>query len=519
MRRIVSTVAALAIVACSSPDEKTRCATTADCGAGEFCARTSEGAVCWPDAVAPVVSDVVATCVAPAQNGACPRDGVIRVTAAVTDDNEVGAVTASLSLAPETAFPLAKSGSGYVGELALADLPFAAFEADVTVSVWATDGAGNEATADAAAPVDVTRLRWTYDAGRPLSPAAITDDGTIVVARAASTDQAVAIRADGTAAAWQVTVGAQDVTAAPMVGAGAIWFASTNGTLYQVAEDGTKLAKECATGGALSAPPALAGATMNRVVVGNEGGSLYVDDLANVCDQTIAGGAVKASAAVGSNGTIYAVPGSIVKAFEMYPGGALEPAWTAPPTVGAATAAHALDSTGGLWTVSGAGVVHRTAATGASTLIASAGFDANGLVILPDGSAVLGDDSGKLKRLGAAGFTPPWAETDVLTGTPSAPLALAGSEPALVTGTSLGWLYAVREADGEVAWSHQLGTSALRIGNVFQQAGDALPTAYFPAADGRLHAVVVDGPLDARAAWPKPYHDARNTGNAATPLP
>jgi hypothetical protein len=517
-RTVLAMAFAFALAACSSPDERARCSTTADCGPGEYCARTSEGAVCWPDAIAPVASDVTLTCVQPTPSGACPRDGVVRVTAAVSDEAEMGAVTASLSLAPESAFPLAESGSGWTADVALAELPFDGFEANVTATVRARDGAGNEVTADAEDSVAVTRLRWTYDAGRPLTPAAIDPGGRIVVGRADSTDQALVLEPDGTES-FRATLGTADVVAAPMLD----WFASTDGTLYRASDNTGEIAvAQCATGAALTAPPAmvrLGSATTTFAVVGNEGSSLYVDNILNVCDQTGAGGAVTSPVVVSRDQHVFVVAGSSLRAFNVLSGGALDPLWTSPPTVGTTAAAPAIDRNGNVWTVSLLGALRRTTTSGITELIATVGANANGLIVLDDDSVVLGDDSGRLKRF-LPGGTPPWTETEVLTGTPSAPIAIGGEEPVLLTGTSLGVLYAIRASDGAVLWSHDFGAGALRIGNAWDQSNrpgyGVLPTAYFPASDGRLHAVVVDERL-AVTPWPKPYFDSHNSGNRGIP--
>lgn len=48
---------------------------------------------------------------------------------------------------------------------------------------------------------------------------------------------------------------------------------------------------------------------------------------------------------------------------------------------------------------------------------------------------------------------------------------------------------------------------------------ESLGTLYVPGGNGVLHAIIVDSRgLDTNAAWPHFQHDARNTGNPATPL-
>ncbi len=61
--------------------------------------------------------------------------------------------------------------------------------------------------------------------------------------------------------------------------------------------------------------------------------------------------------------------------------------------------------------------------------------------------------------------------------------------------------------------------AALSFPAVAPAAPGGLPTAYAGSQDGKLYAVVVDGPLDATAPWPKAHHDLANTANASSPLP
>lgn len=95
-------------------------------------------------------------------------------------------------------------------------------------------------------------------------------------------------------------------------------------------------------------------------------------------------------------------------------------------------------------------------------------------------------------------------------------------EPFVVP-TDVGVIDVLRR-DGTVAWSGQLssGTASLQPGNIYtpptEPAGAELSTAYFAGSDGVLHAVIVDGKLDASAPWPKAFHDPRNT-NRAGPQP
>ena len=87
--------------------------------------------------------------------------------------------------------------------------------------------------------------------------------------------------------------------------------------------------------------------------------------------------------------------------------------------------------------------------------------------------------------------------------------------------TTGGHIYAVTETGG-VSWRTRLGTASLQPGNIYtpptEPAGAELSTAYFAGSDGVLHAVIVDGKLDASAPWPKAFHDPRNT-NRAGPQP
>jgi outer membrane protein assembly factor BamB len=91
-----------------------------------------------------------------------------------------------------------------------------------------------------------------------------------------------------------------------------------------------------------------------------------------------------------------------------------------------------------------------------------------------------------------------------------------GTSTSFLVPTRSGTVHLVA-ADGTEIWSGTLAVGqALGEGNVHSPAAAPFGTAYLTSADGRLHAVIVDGHLDTSAPWPKAWHDPRNTGNAAS---
>jgi hypothetical protein len=145
-------------------------------------------------------------------------------------------------------------------------------------------------------------------------------------------------------------------------------------------------------------------------------------------------------------------------------------------------------------------------------------MSSGGIVILPDGSILVPEQTKSVSRWTSAGSGfPGWQKPD-LGGAARTPLVLSASVPFVVP-TAKGAIHALRP-DGTIAWSAQLsaGTASLQPGNIYtppgQPAGEELSTAYFAGADGVLHAVIVDGKLDTAAPWPKVFHDPQNTNRA-----
>ncbi|WP_242343124.1 PQQ-binding-like beta-propeller repeat protein [Anaeromyxobacter terrae] len=517
MRHVVISAAALAL-ACSSVEDRAACATSVECPAGQYCARTADGNVCWPDAVAPVVSSVSASC----STTPCLRDGVLRVEATVAEDEQVAGVEVALDLdAGARKVAMTLSGGRWLAELPLREWPFEAYARPVVASVVARDGARNEG-GGAAAAVEVTRLRWerSLGSGQALTSAAVTDSGMILVANTAGELHFIASQGDPARDPIPVT-GAQ-IVAAPTIGKDAIWIGSVDGTLYPVTPDGSQVGTGCATGERIASTPALL-VNESRAAAGSQASIIVTATAAGSCNATTTDAPVMASPVVASTGEILSPSTSVFESFTPTTAGALRPNWSRPyPVVGdGVVAPPAVDADNGVWSVALDGSVHRTRPDGSTAKMTTVGSSASGIVILRDGSVVIGDLTGRVRRTAASG-TAPWSDSGQLNGVPAAPMVVSGPSTQLIVPTSTGRLYAVRESDGSIAWSVKLSAAgaALQPANIYttpgQPAGAVMSTAYVAGADGKLYAVIVDGQLDTAAPWPKAFHDPRNTNNAGT---
>jgi hypothetical protein len=518
MPRTVALLAlsAALLAACGSVKDRRDCRASPDCPAGESCVATSEGRVCWPDAVPPAVTAVATGCPA----AGCVRDGALPVTATAGDDVELLAVEASLDLDPSRRFPLARQPDGsWAGSVPLAALPFPHFSKAVAVTVHARDGARNEAALEVAVadrPM-VTRVRWQYAAGGQLTPAAIDANGRAVFGRSDTSNQVVAVNPDGTKA-WSFSIGAGTVTAAPSIGAQAIWVGANDGKLYAVALDGSAelTARSCAASGTAKGPPAVLTTSGVDVAFGAFSSTQLVASSSSTCAFSPIRDAYSAGAAVDADGNVVGVTvktgAATIRRFS-WAGSAFEELW-ASGVGGTSVATPAFDANGQIISVSQDAGVDRTALTGSTSPLATlaASID-DSPIVLSSGDVVVGDASGRLHRIAPDGSAV-WTDPPQLGAALHAPIALADGPVRFLVASADGKVHALDDA-GALLWEGPLNAGmALGAANLYAPAGGAFATAYFGGADGKLHAVVVEGRLDTAAPWPKAWHDARNTSRA-----
>ncbi|HET8541174.1 MAG TPA: PQQ-binding-like beta-propeller repeat protein [Anaeromyxobacter sp.] len=520
MRRILSIACAVAALACGSVKDRQACGVSTECPVGQYCAHADGESRCWEDAVDPVVQTVTASCPA----ATCLRDGVLHVEATVGDDAEVLDAAVALDLAPGSPVPMTRSGTRWVADVQLRAFPFAAFSRNVVATVTARDGARNDSAPRSAAALGVTRLRWTYDAGAPITSPAVMDDGTAVVGVSATANQLRAIAPDGSLA-WSLSVGGSSfVTAAPAVGDNAIWVGSEDLNLYGVELDGSavKAGVGVNTGGALKGSVAVlpdvgkewAFATSDAGFIG------VASTVSNENDLVGPTTAFSVGPVVGLDGRAYA--GTAAGSLGAYrlttsPAVTLSEAWRVPVGVEVASPL-AIDSDGSIWS----GAVEKLTKTvpgdtsGTANVVATLPARiVDSPVILANGDVLVGDQVGVLHRFTPSGASV-WSSANLGAAIHAVSL-LSGGGAAIVVPTAGGKLFALRD-DGSEVWSTTLDAAkALRAPNIFTtpgQTSNVISTAYVASSSGKLFAVIVDGQLDTAAPWPKAFHDPRNTNHA-----
>ena len=503
---------------------KSSCSADDPCSAGNFCAHTPDGNVCWPDEDVPSVEAVVQSC----SQTPCLRDSVLTVRATVRDADYDGwrgelDVRAALSIDPENARPM-RSVGGDEWELSvpLAEVPFGHFAADVTATVTVTDEAENAGQPVTSEQVNVTRRKWVValpgqgGTSFPLMAPAIVNDGGVIVA---GSDGTLHFVTTAGAEARAVSIGGV-VNGPPVVGAGAIWLARQDGQLSRrslVNGDAIALAN-CTAATSLIGPPAILG---DRVLAASAGTEILVTTSSGTCNISNPGASVTSPAAVDSDGHVLLATGQHLRKYSVAANSTLTDVWTGLTVSlgGAVSKPLALDAEKGIWTTAASGLVYRTTSAGVSGQVSAApALGSQGSILLGDGSAVVADEAGTLRRIARSGQELPWTQTVSLTGAPRVPLALRGAVATLLVPTSTGRLYEVSQDTGQILWETSLSTQGLQPANVWTEPDANTSTAYLAGDNGSLHAVIVDGGLDTTAPWPKVFHDPQNTSNAATPF-
>jgi outer membrane protein assembly factor BamB len=225
---------------------------------------------------------------------------------------------------------------------------------------------------------------------------------------------------------------------------------------------------------------------------------------------------------VASGASFYGAEGSSLHSLIVNANGLLEETWSSPANLATPAAVPlAIASSGQVIAATspaGVGSLLSISPAGTPTPLATTDVPSDGPVVLANGDLVVPERGKTLSSWSATGAFR-WRSA-ALPGVPLTPLVLAGGADQLLVADARGNLTAL-DAAGQLRWTTQLAPAAipLRPPNLVALPGGAHSLGYFPAANGRLYAVILDGRLDGAAPWPKAFHDPRNTGNAATALP
>ena len=499
------------------------------------------------DTVPPAVGTATSSC----DTTPCLRDGVLTV-AVQASDSGLASVTAALDVdGGVRTVALAPAGGGlYSAQLMLKDWPFPFFQRAVAVTVAAVDQAGNAVSTGAGAPVNVTRLRWSYPAGAPVTSPALLPDGGLVFGTGATADQLRSVGPDG-AERWKITLqggsaAGKGVRFAPAVGVAAVWAGADDGTLYGVKLDGTGIITSCGSSDATVYTPALRAGS--EVAFAGSAGALVLAVGAGVqCNlqSTAPNKATSSVVLAGGAAIVPTVDNTMNASLVQFTGTTSLPAvlqygWSAPAGL-TISAPLAVIPDGRVVALSANGHVYAIdplapAATATPTDLAQLSGAADGSAAVDAaGDLIFGTNDGALHRLTPAPAGSAWPDAwagGASMGTPVSGVALVAKDAsgvsvyATTSGSGTGDVVAVAEVGGRptVVWrTAGLAAGSLQFPVVAAPAAGApsstLPTLYAGSGDGRLYALVVDTPLDPASPWPKSNHDLRNTGNASAPLP
>jgi hypothetical protein len=294
---------------------------------------------------------------------------------------------------------------------------------------------------------------------------------------------------------------------------------SDDGKVYRVPSDAAAgVEMVCDTGAAVkgvaldvSGQPLAASAT-----------GAFFSSIGGVCRNSTIYGRDVLYAPVASGSKFFGAEGNVLHALVLNGTGFPVEDWPSSANTGGVATPMAIRGNGEVVALTspstGGGSLLSISPSGTPTPLAVTDVPADGPVVLASGDIVVPEKGKTLSAWSATGAFR-WRSA-ALPGLPLTPLVLAGGADALLVADARGNLTAL-DAAGQLRWTTQLAPAAipLRPPNLYAPPGQDRSLGYFPAANGKLYAVILDGRLDAAAPWPKAFHDPRNTGNAATPQP